>query len=231
MIINKSSGLTVPQLSLLTRLLSINKCNKTKWPLGDVCALKEEELKNRIEENNRQILGLTFGLILIDDSDQHLLQGLGLVVDQVLDVPSLLVQLGPLPPLLLLLLDLLPDLRLRDQVVGVGQLEVGPPRDLGVDLSLLVGLVPLHLQNKLEPHGELAKIGVLEEVADVVDGQPDQHVEGDDGEHEEEGDEEGVGEEGEGNSLMTHVPPITKALWRLSFEEDITYSGCYKVHG
>ena len=174
-------------------------------------------------------MGLTFGLILIDDSDQHLLQGLGLVVDQVLDVPSLLVQLGPLPPLLLLFLDLLPDLRLRDQVVGVGQLEVGPPRDLGVDLSLLVGLVPLHLQNKLEPHGELAKIRVLEEVADVVDGQPDQYVEGDDGEHEEEGDEEGVGEEGEGNSLMTHVPPITEALWRLSFEEDITYSRCYKV--
>ena len=175
-------------------------------------------------------MGLTFGLILIDDSDQHLLQGLGLVVDQVLDVPSLLLQLGSLPPLLLLLLDLLPDLRLRDQVVGVGQLKVGPPRDLGVDLSLLVGLVPLHLQNKLEPHGELAKIRVLEEVADVVDGQPDQYVEGDDGEHEEEGDEEGVGEEGEGNSLMAHVPPITEALWRLSFEEDITYSGCYKVH-
>ena len=66
-----------------------------------------------------------------------------MAVDQILDVSSLFLKLSFLPPFLLLLFDLLPDLGLRDEVVGVGKLKMGLP---GLSDSVAKSVVPPPLQ-------------------------------------------------------------------------------------
>ena len=80
----------------------------------------------------------------------------------------------------------------------------------------------LHLPDELEPHAELPEVCVAEELADVVHGQTDEHIEGEEGDGDDKRNEHAVGDEREGDFKPVLVPLISKIQRRFVFEKDFT---------